>query len=130
MWFSCSSYAVTILEFCYEEKNYYYLLQSTQAVISVTTLHNFMIQLHAIMFKRQFAFMFWFVPVNFACMTHQPTAHPSYSNCNRKVWLFLDIWMIIKMFLCGFVTAHLLPDSATTLCGHGDQFERSMAPIV
>jgi len=89
-----------------------------------------MIQLHAVMFKRPHAFMFWFVPVTFACMAYQPKAHPSCSTCNRKVYLFLDTRLIIKMFLFGFVTAHLLPNNTATLYGHGDQFEKNMAPIV
>jgi len=82
------------------------------------------------MFKHPHAFMFWFVSAIFTCMADQPKARPSCSSSNRKVQLFLDACMIIKMFLYGFVTAHLLPNSAATLYGHGDQFEKNVAPIV
>ena len=37
--------------------------------------------------------------------------------------------MIIKMFLCGFVIAYLLPNSAATPYGHGDQFEKNVAYV-
>jgi hypothetical protein len=62
-------------------------------------------------------------------MTHQPKAHPSCSTCNRK---FVTGHLIDykNVFVWVYVTEHLLPNSAATLHGHGEQFAKNMAPVV
>jgi hypothetical protein len=73
--------------------------------------------------------MFWFVSVNFECMTHQPKAHPSCSACNRK-FVTGHVIDYKNFFLWVCITEHLLANIAATLIGHGEQFAKNMAPVV